>query len=94
MNIYFMRVGPITRDYLKWMKGFQVSHATLRRSFDHLIDLYAHLMVQIRAITREVLELSRTERYGDRLKLLRTVPGIGVIVAIEVLVELPAIWRF
>jgi transposase len=83
-----------TRDYLEWMKGFRVSHASLRRSFDHLIDLYEHLTGQIQRITREVVVLSSTERYRDRVKLLRTVPGIGVIVAMEVLVELPGIERF
>jgi len=45
-------------------------------------------------MNKKVIELSRGEKYLDKVRLLRSVPGIGILIAMEILVELPEIERF
>jgi transposase len=39
-------------------------------------------------------KLSETERYRERVKILRSVPGIGLVAAMELLLELQDVERF
>jgi hypothetical protein len=45
-------------------------------------------------MNRKVIELSRSEKYLDKVRLLRSVPGIGILIGMELLVELPEMKRF
>lgn len=45
-------------------------------------------------ITRQVRELAKTDRYKTQEKLLRSVPGIGLITAMIILTETETIHRF
>ena len=46
------------------------------------------------ALNRKVAELWRRDKYRGRVKLLRSVPGIGVLIAMEILVEIQDMARF
>lgn len=81
-------------EFHEWIRGFSTKHATLRKSFDPLIRLYEDFTVRIREITKDVVELSITKDYRDRVKTLTTVPVIGTVTAMEILVELPRIEQF
>ena len=41
-----------------------------------------------------MIQLARTEKYAHRIPLLTSIPGIGVLSAIEILVELQDVSRF
>jgi transposase len=45
-------------------------------------------------MNRKVIELSRGKKYLSKVWLLRSVPGIGILIAMEILVELPEMGRF
>ncbi len=45
-------------------------------------------------INQEVIELSRSRNYLPKLKLLKSVPGIGTLVGMELWVELSEMERF
>jgi transposase len=64
------------------------------RSLNTLIDLYEYLTQQVKHLTREVRRLARTETYARRVALLTSIPGIGILSAMEVLVELQEVSRF
>ena len=53
-----------------------------------MIELYEYLTAQLIKITKKVLEFARSKKYNKKVQLLRTVPGIGTLIAIEMLVEL------
>ena len=59
-----------------------------------LIMALEQLKAQIAARNREILALARTDMYLERVKLLTTVPGIGVPSAMERLTELGDVARF
>jgi len=45
-------------------------------------------------LTKQVQRLSQTESYQNDVKLLRSLPGIGVLTAMTILTELETIMRF
>jgi transposase len=63
-------------------------------SLNKLIDLYEYLTQQVKHLTREVRRLARTETYARRVELLTSIPGVGVLSAMEVLTELQDVSRF
>ena len=66
----------------------------LRISFDSLIELFEYLSVQLLKISRQIIVLSQSEKYVRKVKLIKSVPGIGILIGMELLVELPDIERF
>jgi transposase len=58
------------------------------------MELYEDLSAQLVKMNKKVIELSRTERYWDKVRLLRSVPGMGILIAMEILVELPEMGWF
>ena len=66
----------------------------LEQSLDILIHLYEYLTEEIREITKSVVELSYTDKYAQRMKLLRSIPGVGILTGMEILVELQDFARF
>jgi transposase len=80
--------------YLRWLKELSCTHKVLTLSMGFLIELYDNVTVQIKKITRKVMELSRNNKYAHKIALLRSIPGVGMLVAIEILVELQDMKRF
>lgn len=83
-----------TRQYIRWLKELMGTHKTLTLSLGFLVNLFEHLSDQIKKVTRQVALLSRNEKYAYKLALLRTIPGIGRLIATEILVELQDMNRF
>ena len=62
--------------------------------FESLIELYEYLSEQLIKMKQKVKELSQSSKYRERVRLLSTVPGIGTLIAMEMLVELQDVERF
>lgn len=71
-----------------------MKYESLGISFDYLTRAYEYLSEEIKGITREVMRLSESDHYHERVELLRPVPGIGRLTAMEIPVELGEIERF
>jgi transposase len=63
---------------------------TLERQLEHIENLRSEVL----SVTREIRELSRSEYYAEKMRLIQSVPGIGMITAMNMLVELERIERF
>jgi transposase len=83
-----------TKGYVKWLRELHLEHEVVKVSFNTLIDLYEYLGSQLMRISKEIIALSQSDKYSHKVKLLRSVPGIGMLIAMELLVELPDIERF
>jgi transposase len=83
-----------SKAYVKWLKEYKFDSDLLRLSLDYLIGLYEYLTSQLVKLTKEVVLLARSKKYSKRVKLLKSVPGIGTLTAIEILVELQDMKRF
>jgi transposase len=64
------------------------------RSLNTLIDLYEYLTQRVKQLTKELRELAQTKKYSKRVHLLQTIPGVGMVSAMEVLTELQDVSRF
>jgi transposase len=83
-----------TEKYVKWLKGLTFESEQLRIAFDYLIELCEYLTAQLIRINKKVIEMAKSEKYSKKVQLLKSVPGIGTLVAIEMLVELQDVERF
>ena len=92
---------PMPVEMKSWSKQYveRLSQLTFKdnwmaKSYGELFDLYTYLSERITEQTRLIKELAEIEKYREKVKILRSVPGIGLIVAMEMLVELGDVTRF
>jgi transposase len=83
-----------TKGYIRWLRELTLGRRVLKVSFESLIELYEYLTEHLIKINQEVIELSRSRKYLHKVKLLKSVPGIGTLVGMELLVELSEMERF
>ena len=83
-----------TKGYIRWLRELTWGSKVLKVSFESLIELYEYLTEHLIKINQEVIELSRSRKYLYKVKLLKSVPGIGTLVGMELLVELSEMERF
>lgn len=80
--------------YVQWIETIEWDHPALKTSIGALLDLFRHLNGQYKALTQEIEVLALTEKYRERVRLLRRIPGIGIFTAMAILIELQDIERF
>jgi transposase len=83
-----------TAKYVEWLKELTFGSEHLRIAFDYLIELCEYLTAQLIRITRRVVEVARSAKYDRRVQLLKSIPGIGTLIAMEMIVELQDVKRF
>lgn len=66
----------------------------MQKSFNQLLKQYKFLDNQIAEQTALIKELSETPRYKEKVAILSTIPGVGILVVMELLLELQDIRRF
>jgi len=92
---------PLPEHQGKWSKRFVENLSRLRfdsrwqqESFSCLLEQYCFFTSQIEHQNKLFKKLSETDRYCQRVRALRSVPGIGLIAAMELLLELQDVERF
>lgn len=86
--------GRWTQIYLGNLGRIRFKNRWMQESFNRLLELYHFLDKQIVKQTELLRELSETELYRERVQILLTIPGVGMLGAMEVLLELQDISRF
>jgi transposase len=83
-----------TIRFIKWLHEIDPGNEYLNTSLKALVHLFDYLSEEKKRLTHEVLELAKKDKYASRVKLLKSIPGIGALSAMEVLVEIQDISRF
>jgi transposase len=83
-----------TGPFVRWLHELDLGKEYLNTSLQALVALFDFLSAEKKRLTREVLALSRKEGYALWVRLLKTIPGIGTLSAMEILVELDDIRLF
>ena len=86
--------GKWTKIYFDNLSRIKFKNSWMQRSFTRLLEQYEFLCGQIDKQTQLLKELAQLPRYRDRVDILRTIPGIGIINAMEILLELQDLSRF
>lgn len=86
--------GAWSARFLRELDALQLGDAYQQHSFQVLLEQYHFLATQIDALTEQLRGLAEHDKYRDRVALLTTIPGLGWLSAIEILLELQDVARF
>jgi transposase len=86
--------GQWTQIYFETLRRLRFGNRWMQESFNRLLEQYEFLSAQIDKQTQLLRELSETARYRERVEILQSIPGIGIISAMELLLELQDVSRF
>lgn len=86
--------GRWSRAYLTNLNRLQFHDRWIQESFRRLLEQYDFLFEQIRKQTNVLEELAEKAHYKERIAILRSVPGLGLIAGMELLLELQDVARF
>ena len=86
--------GRWTQIYFETLQSIRFGNRWMQESFNRLLEQYEFLCAQIDKQTQLLRELSETELYQERVKILQSIPGVGLISAMELLLELQDVSRF
>jgi transposase len=93
-GIEIVCTGKWSRTYVANLRRLKFSDRWLAESFGCLLDEYDFLEEQIKKQTVLLKELSQTPMYQESVSLLRSIGGIGLITAMEILLEIGDFGRF
>ena len=86
--------GKWSQTYLENLRRLRFEDRWLEESFRRLLDEYDFLSEQIKKQTDLLKELSETDSYRESAGILQSVFGIGLISAMEILLEIGDFTRF
>jgi transposase len=90
----FANASHWSNAFLQWLESLPFDHKSGKSTLGiHLESVKHKRSLQLR-ITRQIRELSQSPEYRENVELLTSVPGIGVLTAMTVLLELEDISRF
>jgi transposase len=83
-----------TKRFMSWLESIEIDGGSGKESLQVLISECENLRASILKATRQIRELSKTATYQEQVKLLESIPGIGLLTAMTILTELETIDRF
>jgi transposase len=86
--------GHWSKRFIGWLKTIQLQYSTGTDSFRLWIQEAERQREILLEATKKIKDLSKTNRYSNNIELLRSIPGIGLITGMILLVEIEEITRF
>ena len=86
--------GQWTQMYFINLQRIKFNNRWMQQSFNQLLEQYEFLSAQIDKQTQLLKQLAQLPLYRDRVKILCSIPGIGLLTAMEILLELQDFSRF
>jgi len=83
-----------SKVYINWLKELEVEEESLKLTLDNYLRIGEIQRKELLTINRQIRKLSKTEDYQNNCRLLLGIPGIGLMTAMTLLVELGDIKRF
>lgn len=83
-----------SKAFLCWLEKVSLPSISCRGTLDGLIQQYRLLYAHFLEVSKQVRKLLRSQRYLKKGKLLRSIPGIGPLTSVQLLVEVGDIHRF
>lgn len=83
-----------SKDYRAWIRGLEWDDEWQKRSADELLEVFEFLDVRYKDLRREIARCAMQAKYRERVKLLCSVPGVGIFTAMVFLTEIQDVKRF
>ncbi len=81
-------------EFEAWLRELKLEDRSLQRVLEELRSLYFDLDARVDALTKELRQLARSADYAPMVELLSSVPGIGWLSALTLVVEIVDFGRF
>ena len=81
-------------DFEAWLRGLGLEDPSLQRVLEELRGLYFDLDARVDALTKELRQMAKSADYAPMVELLSSVPGIGWLSALTLVVEIVDFGRF
>lgn len=83
-----------SKKFMKWLHQINVKNEEWNNAFKaYLKQAESHSLI-LKETTRSIEHLSKDKRYAEKVNLLMSIPGVGRLTAMVILVELMDIRRF
>lgn len=86
--------GRWSKPYIEWLKSLEFEQPSGRMALDALILSAENSRDLILTVTKQIKTISTHPEYREHIDLLKTIPGIGLITAMIIVLELETIHRF
>jgi transposase len=83
-----------TKRFVTWLENIDMQEQSGKNCLQAIITTSKNLRTTVLQLTQQINELSKTDTYSEQVKLLRSIPGIGLLTAMLILTELETIDRF
>ena len=83
-----------SKRYTTWLKGLELQTEHAKSTLNSMIETVEHLRTKLLEINRQLRKLEKEGEYSDTIVLLRSVPGVGLIMVMTIITELEDIQRF
>lgn len=83
-----------SKAVLEQVGQIEYEHSGNKYILNQYLERYERLKRELLKINREIVLLSRTERYSKMVSHLRTIPGIGLLTAMAIITEIWDMARF
>jgi transposase len=87
-------IGSWSRRFLQWLREVELSTEYGRKALDLHIEQFVRLREMLLQEARIIRKLSRSASFAEPLRLIMSVPGIGITTGISFLTEIDNIGRF
>jgi transposase len=84
----------VTRKNRELILNYTGISLSLRQSFEYLLNSYDYYTESLKKIRCAVLALSESEAYRNGVRVLKSIPGVGVLTALSFLLEMPEMKAF
>lgn len=83
-----------SKGFMCWLENCNLGHQSGDRALGLLVSEAHFLRELLLGANKDIMELSRTERYRENVELLISIPGIGRLTAMVLMVQIGDIKRF
>jgi transposase len=80
--------------FTQWLKNIELSTAHGKMVLEDTLDTADHLRKKLLKVNRHLRQINKEGEHAAKLRLLQSVPGIGLITSITLLTEMEDILRF
>jgi transposase len=83
-----------SKPYIEWLRSLTFDFGSLKQTVDNYIQTVLTLRKDLLMINKQIRILSQSTKYHERYNLLTSIPGIGLIAGMNILLQLDDINRF
>jgi transposase len=86
--------GSWTKEFIQKIRSLVPNQEIYQMSFSMLFEIFELTNQQLKNINKKLKTISNTKKYKKNFKILTSAPGIGTLIAMELLLEIPNIKSF